>query len=99
MEYVIGALILGSIMPTVINYFTNRTLKSLSNKMEEKKKSEQDFNILIIESIQALAENDKAIFEALKTGKANGNLQRAMDNLDKINTKLNRFLMTQATKD
>ena len=97
MEFIIGIL-LGTIIPTILSFFINRRLEKISSKLDEKKADEQNFNILIIESVQALGESNDAMFEALKSGRANGNLDRAMENFGKINAKLNNYLREKATR-
>lgn len=97
MEFIIGILV-GTIIPTILSFFINRRLEKISSKLDEKKADEQNFNILIIESIQALGESNDAMFEALKSGRANGNLDRAMENFSKINAKLNNYLREKATR-
>lgn len=92
-------LLFGSIVPGVIMFIIQKKLSNVSSLLEDKKKDEQNFNIIIIQSLLALGENNKAMFEALKTGRTNGNLDKAMVSYEKVEEKLNNYLIEKASRD
>lgn len=92
------AFIIGSIIPTIIMYFVQLRLKKMTQTLEEKRIDEKNFHIIMIESVLALGENNKAVFEALKSGRTNGNLDKAIANYTRIEDKLNNYLIEKASR-
>lgn len=99
MQTWINGLILGSIIPGIVMFFIQRQLTKMSKSLEDKKADEHIFNVIIIKSLLALGENDKAMFEALKSGRTNGNLDRAINNYSQIEKMLDDFLIEKASRD
>ena len=97
-EWIYG-LIVGRILPSILAFFLQRQLNKISSSLDEKKRDEKNFNIIIIKSLLALGQNNKAMFEAIKTGRTNGNLDEAMVYYDKIKEELNNYMIDKASRD
>ena len=80
-------------------FIIQKKITHVSKSLEDKKIDEKRFNIIIIKSLMRLGENDKAMFEALKTGRTNGNLDKAMMQYDEIEKELNAYLIDKASRE
>jgi hypothetical protein len=92
-------LLLGSLFPGILMFIIQKKITHVSKSLEDKKIDEKRFNIIIIKSLMRLGENDKAMFEALKTGRTNGNLDKAMMQYDEIEKELNAYLIDKASRE
>ena len=55
--------------------------------------------MIILRSVSALCVTSKAMCEALKNGKINGNIDNSLEKLEEINKEINEFLMEKATRE
>lgn len=92
------ALITGTVIPGIVAFIVQHYMKKFVDSEAERKKKEEDFTLIVIESLKALTVSNKALFEAFKTGRTNGNLDKAMLNADRVERKLEEFLINQASK-
>ena len=99
MTNTIISLFFGSLIPGLLMLIIQKKIGSVSQILEEKKEDEKTFNTIIIQSLLSLGKNDKAMFEALKTGRTNGNLDQAMQKYDEVEQKLNTYLIEKASRD
>ena len=92
-------LLLGSLVPGILMFIIQKKLTNVSKSLEDKKTDEKRFNVIIIKSLICLGENNKAMFEALKSGRTNGNLDKAMRQYDEIEKELNAYLIYKASRE
>ena len=92
-------LLLGSLVPGILMFIIQKKLTNVSKSLEDKKTDEKRFNVIIIKSLICLGENNKAMFEALKSGRTNGNLDKAMRQYDEIEKELNAYLIDKASRE
>lgn len=92
-------LLLGSLIPGILMFIIQKKLTNVSKSLEDKKIDEKRFNVIIIKSLICLGENNKAMFEALKSGRTNGNLDKAMRQYDEIEKELNAYLIDKASRE
>ena len=92
-------LFLGSLVPGILMFIIQKKLTNVSKSLEDKKTDEKRFNVIIIKSLICLGENNKAMFEALKSGRTNGNLDKAMRQYDEIEKELNAYLIDKASRE
>lgn len=92
-------LFLGSLIPGILMFIIQKKLTGVSKSLEDKKADEQRFNVITIKSLMSLGTNNKAIFEALKSGRTNGNLDKAMRQYDDIEKELNAYLIDKASRE
>ena len=92
-------LLLGSLIPGILMFIIQKKLTNVSESLEDKKADEKRFNVIIIKSLICLGENNKAMFEALKSGRTNGNLDKAMRQYDEIEKELNAYLIDKASRE
>lgn len=95
----IVGLFLGSLVPGILMFIIQKKLTNVSKSLEDKKADEKRFNVIIIKSLMCLGENNKAMFEALKSGRTNGNLDKAMRQYDEIEKELNAYLIDKASRE
>ena len=92
-------LLLGSLVPGILMFIIQKKITNVSKSLEDKKTDEKRFNVIIIKSLICLGENNKAMFEALKSGRTNGNLDKAMRQYDEIEKELNAYLIDKASRE
>lgn len=92
------ALLTGTVIPGVVAFIVQHYMKKFVDNENERKKREELFNFIIIEALRATIASNKALFDAFKTGRTNGNLDAAMLKSDAAEKKIEEFLITQASK-
>lgn len=95
----IGTILINSVIPIVFSFYINRLLKKTSRLADTKKEDEQKKNIMILRSIAALCFTSKAMCEAMKDGKINGNIDSSLEKLEELNEEINNYLMEKATRE
>lgn len=95
----IGTVLINSVIPIVFSFYINRLLKKTSRLADTKKEDEQKKNIMILRSIAALCCTSKAMCEAMKDGKINGNIDSSLEKLEELNEEINNYLMEKATRE
>lgn len=79
----------------LLGYWFKRFMESMERESQDRRAQ----NILIIRFLKVLGENDQELFEALESGKTNGNLGRAKDRLERIVAELDLHVLEKASKD
>lgn len=95
----IGSIIINSAIPLIFTFYLNYLLKKTSRLADVKKVDEQKKNQILLRSISALCNTSKAICEAMKNGKINGNIDNSLERLEQIDKEINEFLMEKATRE
>lgn len=85
-------------MNTVLGFVIKQSLEKFSSNIESKREDDQKFSMIIINFLTVLAKNDAELFEALETGRTNGNLKKAVDRLTQMNDELNVFIVEKASR-
>lgn len=98
LQDIISSIISVNILPLCLSYYMTYKLAKITKIIDNKKSSEQKMNILIIQSLGAQSTVAKAMCEALKTGKVNGNIDEAIDALNQIDKEINNYIVDRATQ-
>lgn len=95
----IGTIIVNSIIPLIFTFYANAMLKKTSKIASMKKEDEQKKNMILLRSVAALCVTSKAMCEAMKNGKINGNIDNSLEKLEELSEEINTFLMEKATRE
>lgn len=95
----LGTIIINSVIPVVFAFYLNHLLKKSTMMVETKKEDEKRQSFITLRSIAALCETSKAMCEALKSGKINGNIDNSLKKLNEISDEINEYVMEKATRE
>lgn len=90
--------ICASIVSGMALFFLQHFFKKKDKKDEERDKSKQEENVLILKSINAVGKLTVANSIALRDGKTNVEMHEAMDEYDKIDKELFEYLLEQNSR-
>ena len=96
---ILGSILINSAIPLIFTFYLNYLLKKTTRLADVKKVDEQKKNQILLRSISALCDTTKAMCEAMKNGKINGNIDSSLERLEEINKEINDFLMEKATRE
>ena len=96
---ILGSILINSAIPLIFTFYLNYLLKKTTRLADVKKVDEQKKNQILLRSISALCDTSKAMCEAMKNGKINGNIDSSLERLEEINKEINDFLMYKATRE
>lgn len=94
-----ASILANSVIPIVFTFYINTMLKKTVAVADSRKADEQKKNMILIQSIGALCHTTKALCEAMKNGKINGNIDSSLEKLEELNDKINDFLVEKATRE
>lgn len=97
-ELLLVAFLLG-LLQIVVTQVIQKSLGNVSKQLEADKQDKQKFNMLVIKYLKVLGENDIEMFEALETGRTNGNLKRGKDRLSNIADEMDEYIIERASRD
>jgi hypothetical protein len=101
MEQAIPYIVTGVIIPVALYFFYRKMDKSekrRDQKEEQRAKARQKENIIIMKSLKSLGHLGEATAIALKDGKINGEMTRALSYYTETKDELNDFLYEQNAK-
>jgi len=88
-----------SILSGAALFFLQRFFKRKEELDEKKDEVKRKENVLILKSIKALGELTEANSIAIRDGKTNGELKRALADYSEISGELEEFLIEQTAKN
>lgn len=90
--------IVGSVISGMVLFFLQRFFKNKAKKDEERDRTKQKENYLILKSLDAVGKLTYADAIAIRDGKTNGEMHEAMEAYSQVKDELHEFLLNQATK-
>lgn len=87
-----------SIISGMVLFFLQYYFKKRQKEEDEREKTRHKKDILIIKSINAVGDLTVANSIALRDGKTNGEMHKALDEYDKVNKEMLDFLIENSTK-
>ncbi len=90
--------IIASIVSGMVLFFLQSYLKKKSRQDELNADKSHRMNVLIIKSINAIGDLTLANSIALRDGKTNGEMHKALDEYEKVNQEMLDFLIDNSTQ-
>ena len=90
--------ILGSIVSGMVLFFLQRFLKKNEEREIERNKARVKENILILKSIDAIGKLTYADAIAIRDGKTNGEMKKAIEDYNEVKEDMYNYLLEQNAK-
>ena len=90
--------IVASIISGMVLFFLQRYFKKKQKRDEELEKQRHKKDVLVFKSINAIGELTVANSIALRDGKTNGEMHKALDEYTEVNKEMIDFLIENSTK-
>lgn len=90
--------IVASIISGMVLFFLQHYFKKKQKRDEELEKQRHKKDVLVIKSINAIGELTVANSIALRDGKTNGEMHKALDEYTEVNKEMIDFLIENSTK-
>ena len=90
--------IVASIISGMVLFFLQRFFKKKQKKDEEIEERRHKKDVLVIKSINAIGDLTLANSIALRDGKTNGEMHKALDEYNEVNKEMTDFLIENSTK-
>lgn len=87
-----------AVISGLVLYFLQRHFRVRETKEQKKEERTSQKDILMIKSLQAIGELTVANAIALKEGKQNGEMHKAMDDFKKVDKELNNYLIQSSVQ-
>lgn len=89
---------LASIISGMVLFFLQSLFKKKTKQDEKKEEKDHKKDVLVIKSINAIGELTHANSVALRDGKTNGEMKKALDLYEKANKEMLDFLIENSTE-
>lgn len=90
--------VLASVISGMVLFFLQRYFKNKTKQDEKREEINHKKDVLLIKSINAIGELTHANSIALRDGKTNGEMHKALDEYDKVNKEMMEFLIENSDK-
>ena len=91
--------IVGSVISGMVLFFLQRFFKKRAKRDEERDKTEERENYLILKSIDAVGKLTYANAVAIRDGKTNGEMHEAMESYNETKQEMYEYLLEQNSKN